>query len=209
MRTILFFLTIQFLVLLNAATAQQKTQRAWQTGCYYDLKGNKFIGWVTREQDVEYYFQEVQNAIFFKTVENSRGRKIPADSMQAYVAMVDSFVVIDAFGMKRRPFIRVIVDGTVKLYESKFNEQPLLQSMQSNGMMVTTGAGKPYEKTVYYYGTNPNDITQLKRSNFLKEMTEIFSSEPALLDEIKYQEYKYDDMDAILSHYFWYKRHEK
>ena len=209
MRTILLFLIIHFTVLFNTnATAQQKTQRTWQTGSYYDLNGNRFTGWITREQDIDYNFDEVQSAIFFKTIENSRGRKIKADSIKAYVIMPDSFVVTHAPGMKRTPFIRVIVDGPVKLYDLKLTLRS--QAMPpANGRAFASVLGKSYDKVVYYYGTGPDDITQLRRSHFLKEMTEIFSQEPALLDEIKYQEYNYDNMDDILSHYFWYKRHEK
>jgi len=209
MRTILLFLIIHFTVLFGTiATAQQKTQRTWQTGYYYDLNGNRFTGWITSEQDIDHNFDEVQNAIFFKTVKNSRGRKIPADSMKSYVATPDSFVVTHATGMKRTPFVRVIVDGPVKLYDLKLTLRS--QAMpQVAGSAFVSIPGKSYDKVVYYYGTGPDDITQLRRSQFLKEMTEIFSQEPALLDEIKYQEYNYDNMDDILSHYFWYKRHVK
>jgi hypothetical protein len=204
---IILFYSIFFTLSVSHASGQQST--SWEKGHYYDLKGNRFFGLITRYDSKNDAFH--WRYFFFKASEQDNEKEIYADSIKAYVIDADSFVVSHISSLRGTSFIKVIIDEPVKLYDVELMVQPTM--VVSGGVnrawgLVSVNAGKAYEKTIYYYGNNPDDLMILRRRPFFEEMSKIFASTPALLEEIKYQEYTYKNMDDIVSHYFWYKRHK-
>jgi hypothetical protein len=204
------FLLLLFTLVSSICSFAQEPTASWEKGYYYNLKGNRFPGFINTYDSKNRTFAE--RYFFFRVNEDDNEKKVYADSVKAYVTGPDSFVVSHVFGLKRTPFVRVIIDDSVKLYESKqmVGSGTPIGGMRANKFMSVgiTIPGAPHQATMYCYGSNPDDLSPLGSKPFFEEMSKIFASTPALLEEIKYQEYTYKNMDDIISHYFWYKRHE-
>ncbi len=212
MGRILLFLIVSFTGTIKTTllSAQDKSDEVWVKGYYYNKNGDKIPGFINVYSSDKNIRNFRRDHIWFKSTEQDVNlHKIAADSIKAYIVLADSFVVSHARGL-RRPFLKVIADEPVKLYELEIIIEPTMSVVGPHGSSVSVvRAGKSYKETIYYYGSNPDNLTQLRKGHFLNEMSEIFASVPALVDEIKYQNFTYNDMDQILSYYERYKHKSK
>lgn len=208
MRKILFFLIVSFIgtIKVLSVSAQNKSDEVWVKGYYYNKNGNKISGFINVYSSDKNIRNYRRYHIWFKSTEQDVNyHKISADSIKAYIVLADSFVVSHSPGL-RRPFLKVIADEPVKLYKSEIIVEPSMSTMGPYGSTVQiVSIGRSYKNTIYYYGSNPDNLTQLRKAHFLSEMAEIFGSVPSLVDDIKYQNFTYNDMDQILSYYERYK----
>jgi hypothetical protein len=200
--------TSLLLLVTSSVSAQNQADKKWFDGRYYDLKGNKSNGLIASHTGGDY--------IWFKKSDKDVEVKIKAVDISSFVAANDSFVVSHAVMMKQSPFLEVIIDEPVKLYQLKqLTDQSIVIMVPAAGntpaQMTTVMQVGSEEKLLsinYFYGRDPDNLTQLKRSHFGDAIAQILAAKPALLDEVKYQQFEYKDIDQVIDYYNWAKRHE-
>jgi hypothetical protein len=183
MRTILLMLLFFLTGILTYG--QGGLQYKWVKGAYFDLKGERHRGFISRQK-------KTPGAIWFKTESESGMNKLSPENIKSFVAGADSFVVSRASYLKQYPFLRVVINGTLKMYVST--------------QMIASAPSKStpqyqYNIDLYYYGSNPDNLTEIKGINFFDAMDKILISKPGLLKKIKRKEYTFNDMEEIVAAY--------
>lgn len=178
------------LILIVATTChntygQDPSIKKWSKGAYYDLKGERHKGFISVQKSTP-------GTIWFKTESESGMNKLPAAKIKGFIAGADSFVVSCAPYLQLYPFLRVVINGTLKMYVSK-------QVMASAPAKSTPQY--QYNTDLYYYGSNPDNLTEIKSANFLDAMDKILVSKPDLLKKIKLKQYTFNDMEEIVTEY--------
>jgi hypothetical protein len=217
MRTILLisaFTTVIFCCSTQMAAAQDESGKDWEAGSYYNTKGVKVGGLICRSKTENGSFMDDSDFILFKKNENDAEHKISTDTLTAFVSVTDSFTVSHLAVLKQSPIFKVVIDEPMKLYSSD-HVQMQTTTIIGNGVapVVTTnaatfGQARKYKSTSYFYGTDADHLALLTKNNFWDAMGKILSKRPALVDEIKYQQYGYSDLEQIIDYYNWAKRHE-
>ena len=176
--------------IVGRTSGQGLFAKTWMNGCFYDLKGNKYAGLISRNETEKSIFVGHGDYIWFKKDKDDEKHMVTSDSMRAYVAGVDSFVVTHVAGLKKLPFIMVVMNEPIKLYLSR-----QIKRYSSISYFIK------YDDDIFYYGTNPDDLTEIKKRNFLDAMSKILTGRPALLEKIKNKEYGFDDLQDIVYYY--------
>jgi hypothetical protein len=177
MRTTLF--TILFTITGLLIYGQGAVQYKWVKGAYYDLKGERHKGLISKQKNTP-------GIIWFKTESESEMNKLTSAKVKSFVAGADSFVVSHAPYLQQYPFLRVVINGALKMYVSR---------------QTITTAGFQHSTDVFYYGINPDNLTEIKTGNFMDAMDKIFVTKPDLLKKIKRKEYTFNDMEEIVTEY--------
>jgi len=152
-------------------------------GSYYDLKGERHKGLIGRNKKTPALI------LFVNESGNELSKLSPAD-MKSFVAGKDSFVISHASYLKQYPFLRVVINGKLKMYVST-------QIVAS----VPPQPGTQYNTDLYYYGNDPDNLTEIKSANFLDAMDKILVTRPVLLKKIKLKQYTFNDMEEIVTEY--------
>jgi len=95
-------------------------------------------------------------------------------------------------------FLKLIIDGRLKLFEYYFTSQTPGTFNASTGGM---NASFSYSVERYLLQKGDFELKRIKRSKFVKEMCEYFSDCPLLVEKIEKEEFGKNDIEAIVRFY--------
>jgi hypothetical protein len=202
MRKIL--LSILFLTVIHLfANAQADDDKHWQPGYYYDNDGIKNTGFITYYINEEFANSPAQKFFLFKRNPKDIGTRVFAGNITSFVVARDSFVVSDSKILNETPFIQVAINSPLKLYVARLpRHTPDFGLGTSIGFLSVAGEMSfPYTKNKYYYGNNPDNLTQLTRKDFIDVMSRIMADKPEVVEKIQKKDYRYGDMNNLLVYY--------
>jgi hypothetical protein len=203
MRKIL--LSILFLAVIQlSAHAQADDSKHWQPGYYYDNDGLKHTGFISYFVNEEYANSAAQKFFLFKNNPDEIGTRIFAGNITSFVVARDSFVVSDARVLNETPFLQVAVNNNpLKLYIARVRRHsPEFGVGTSVGFLSIAGETSfPYTKEKYYYGKNPDNLTELTRKDFIDVMSQVMADKPEVVTKIQKKDYRYGDMKDLLVYY--------
>lgn len=162
-------------------------------GCIYDLQNVKSIGLIKWTPPTISPFTTVGDHVFFKLTPDDQRQKVKTAQFSSFVMKADSFVVSHAKETEQYPILKVVFDKAVKLYAR-------YRTTNFNGPAGVYMANR-YDID-YYYGPDPDHITNLDRKNFAEVVSSLLDDRPDLAEKIKNKEYKYGDLDDLLKLYF-------
>lgn len=195
MSKLLLFLC--FLVYGFSLKAQSIFENRWKAGCYYDKNNHKFTGLFASYTGV--------NTFDYKKDRKSKRDEYDVFSIRAIVinqdsVTQDSFVVSHAEIVKKAPLLKVIVDGPIKLFLFVYKTTSPMSPIGPPGV-VTLAVGFNSSKKAYYYGENPDNLTEMKRKDFTAVMSKVMESKPDVVARIKKKTYHYRDINELADFY--------
>ncbi|MVN20662.1 hypothetical protein [Mucilaginibacter arboris] len=219
-------LSFLFLTIAFSASAQLGLNQ-WDDGYYYDSNGKKVIGQIVVNPSGRSP-ENSEGFILFRKDKGEEKDRLSASMIRSFVAGKDSFTVAHAprsedWTGKRIDFVKVLVDEPLKLYATTGDGNGNGGGMRpgirpsfgigggsfgggmGGGLGINLGGGRGgggRGKSAYFYGDNPNSLTELKRDNFIPIMTEIMASEPEIVEKIKNKKYKYGNMDQLVLDFY-------
>jgi hypothetical protein len=190
-------LLLCFLVSGFSLKAQSILENRWKAGCYYDKNNHKFTGLFASYTGV--------NTFDYKKNRKSKSDEYDVFSIRAIVIdrdsiTRDSFVVSHAEIVKKAPLLRVIVDGPVKLFLFVYTTTGPMSPIGPAGL-ITLAVGFNSSKKNYYYGENPDNLTEMKKKDFIAVMSKIMESKTDVVERIKDKTYHYRDMTELANFY--------
>jgi hypothetical protein len=188
---ILFITIISF-----SAKAQDYSQ--WSTGCYYDLNNARICGQIYWNVPNRSPFRGKGGHIFYKASKDDKKQKIQVEQFKCFVMQADSFVVSHDTALMNYPILKVIIDKPLKLYVCL-----RLDNTSSNGMMFSSIDMR------YYYGKDPDNLTELDRSHFIGIMSELLADDKDLVAAIKNKTYRYGKIYKVLEQYKTFQQNQK
>jgi hypothetical protein len=195
----------KFLLVLGilGVTLSAKAQlfKKYRPGCYYDSTGVKHEGFISKQDPYRSLFRGNGDHIFFKTVKDTSSQKIYTDQLTSVVikkdtATTDSFVVSHTADLEKYPFLKVLVSGRLNVYSSTIQS-----STYAGGFRGAPGMEFYSSDVTYYYGPDPNHLTQIRRRNFIEAMSTVMSDKPLIVDKIKSKYFRYGDMIELAGAY--------
>jgi len=220
----LFAITLLFAFSTNARMFGGK----YEPGYYYDINGQKVEGLINKNTSGKGPIVN-EGYIVFKEDDNAAKQNLSASMIHGFVVGPDSFVVAHApisgaWSKYELDFLWVRVDAPTKLYtiygsdRGKGNRgggHPAISTGLgigggfgggmgmglSLGSGLFGGGGGGSEHTVYYYGADPNNISEVKKQNFVDVMSEVLADEPDAVEKVKDKKYKFGDMEALIKYY--------
>ena len=194
----------------------------WDDGYFYDASGNKVPGQIVVNPSGRSP-QESEGYILFRKDKGEDKEKLTASMIRSFVAGKDSFTVAHAprsgaWTGRSIDFVKVLVNEPLKLYATTGggNGGGMAPGIRPSfgigggsfgtgmggGLGINLGGGRGKSKSAYFYGDNPNNLTELRKDNFIEVMSEIMASEPEIADKIKNKKYKYRDMDQLILDFY-------
>ncbi len=214
-----------FSVIAFSASAQLGLNK-WDDGYYYDANGNKILGQIVVNPSGRSP-ENSEGFILFRKDKGEEKERLSASMVRSFVAGKDSFTVAHAprsqdWTGKRIDFVKVLVDEPLKLYATTGDGgngggmSPGIRPSfgigggsfgggMGGGLGINLGGGRGRGgsgKSAYFYGDNPNSLTELKKADFIPIMTEIMASEPEIVDKIKNKKYRYGNMDELILDFY-------
>jgi hypothetical protein len=154
----------------------------WTAGCYYLLDSSKVCGSIK--------WNSLDRNIQFKTTDTAGKVKIKTTDLKAFVIKADSFVISHNPDLLKYPVLMVSINTPLKLY----------MSLRENAGYVS-GFGSGGSIPRYFYGSNPNDVKQISRKNFIEVLTKIMAGNEFFVEAIKDGRYSYDFIYELLLAY--------
>jgi hypothetical protein len=167
----------------------------WTPGCYYLLDSSKVCGsikWNVPPRNA--LFKGKGDNIQFRVADTSEKTKVSTNELRAFVIKADSFVVSRHPDLADYPVLQVEVNTPLKLYVS------LREVMSSASAGGVTFSARGYEAR-YFYGANPDEVTQINRKNFIEAMSRVMAGSEYFVKAIKDELYRYGYMDELLLAY--------
>jgi hypothetical protein len=192
----LFFFVLLFLIISLFANAQKYDD--YNAGYIYDLQNVKSPGLIKWTPPVISPFKGVGDHLFFKLTEDDTRQKVESTKIQSFVMVADSFVVSRAKDMEKYPVLKVVFNKPANKLYARYrttNFQGGAGFYMSNGYMID-----------YYFGPDPDHITEVSRKNFTEVMPYFVEDWPSMANNIKNKEYHYGDIDDMLAKYFKHKK---
>lgn len=210
-----YLIIISFLLIYNVSNAQLLgLGNRWEAGYYYDVNGQKVNGLIDQRPSGRSP-QPGEGFILFKETKDAEKQKLSASMIRSYVIATDSFTVTHNNYNELRTengmdFIKVLVDEPLKLYAGSTHTGSAVRPSIGGGLGSGGGIGGGISinlgkggssRFVYYYGTNPDMLTEVTRKNFAEIMTEIFASQPDAVEKIKNKTYKFNDIPDLVAYF--------
>ena len=216
----LSFLTGLFLLTALSASAQLGLNQ-WDDGYFYDSNGKKVPGQIVVSPSGRSP-QDSEGFILFRKDKGEEKEKLTASMVRSFVAGRDSFTVAHAprtgpWTGRSIDFVKVLVDEPMKLYATTGGGgggmspgiRPSLGigggsfgSGVGGGLGINLGGGGGKGKTAYYYGDDPNSLTELRKDNFVQVMSEIMASQPEIVEKIKNKKYRYGNINELILDFY-------
>lgn len=192
-----FTLLLLCAAFMNAGAQQNYVLNHWNPGSYYDLQNNKITGFIKWNVPDRSLFKGAGDDFLYRVTANGDKQKIKTAQFRAFVIGIDSFVVSHNKDLELFPILLVLIDKPTKLYVRLRNNQ------------TAGGFGGPVPmfysnlNRTYYYGPDPDNVTELDRQHFIAVMSDMVRDKPALVEKIKNKEYRKGDMEDILDEYYF------
>ncbi|MCQ6959417.1 hypothetical protein [Mucilaginibacter aquariorum] len=150
----------------------------WDQGYYYDLNGKKHKGLI---------LWEVGDKINFKLNKDADKIKVSSKMLKSFVVKTDSFVVSKSDLLIDDPFLKVVVNNEMKLFEAR------------NTHMYASGGN--FIQTKNYYGTNANDVCKLEKKIFVQIMSIIMADKQDVVAKIKDKTLRLNELERTIEFY--------
>jgi hypothetical protein len=204
--------------------SQSVQAQKWLPGRFIDVKGVKTQGYIRPNPGGSGPIKG-EGFIEFKDEEHSTPYFLSTRDLQSFVAGKDSFVVAHAPGnevwaKKEYDFVRVAVDGPVKIYATrgagtgggkKIQIAPAVGfgtgsygTSYGGGIGINLGGGGGSggnSKLSYYYGSNTAAMQHLTRENFTDIMSEVMADEPEVVEQIKSNHYNLGNIEKLIEYF--------
>ncbi|HEY9533035.1 MAG TPA: hypothetical protein VIQ77_00795 [Mucilaginibacter sp.] len=202
--------------------------QSWQPGHFYDIKGTKNTGFIRVDPRGKGPIKG-EGFIEYKEDEKAESIKLSASDLRSFVAGRDSFVVAvapaEGWAKYDLDFVRVAVDGPLRLFEAKGSGGNGGSGIGFNpgvgvgmgggggtggfggglggGISIPIGGGRHGRggKAVYYYGANTASMKPLTNQNFIDVMTQIMGDKPDVVEKIQAKKYSLRDMDKLIAYF--------
>ena len=180
----------------------------WTPAYYYDINNSRIYGEIKWDVPSRNIFKGAGDHIKFRIADSVKKEKISTDKIKSFVIKTDSFVVSHHPNLKEYPVLKVLLDNPIKLYVNlRVNSTPSTMGAGSyTGVAVSVGYWEKYN-TRYFYGENPDNITELSRSKFIEIMSKIMADNNGIVQAIKNKEYRYGKIDELVKQYKIFKEH--
>ncbi|MDB5286801.1 MAG: hypothetical protein JWR05_1750 [Mucilaginibacter sp.] len=188
--------------------AQVSQVGKWTPACYYDTNNSRICGEIKWDVPARNIFKGAGDHIQFRTADSVKKEKISTNKIRAFVIKADSFVVSHHPDLKEYPVLNVMLDNPIKLYVNlRENSTPSTMGTGNyTGITVTVGYWERYN-TRYFYGENPDNITELSRGKFIEVMSKIMADNKGIVQAINNKEYRYGKIDELVKQYKIFKEH--
>lgn len=225
MKTLCARLLLFGLFSLSAFSASaQLGLNQWDDGYFYDANGTKFAGQIVVSPSGRGP-QTNEGFILYRRDKGEQKETLTASMVRSFVAGKDSFTVAHAprsekWTGRSIDFVKVLVDEPLKLYATTGGGGGMSPGISPSfgigggsfgggmggGLGINLGGGRGGKgKSVYYYGDNPNMLTELNKDNFIQIMSEIMASQPEIVEKIKNKKYRYGKMDQLILDFYQLK----
>ena len=201
--------------------------QSWQPGYFYDVKGTKNAGLIRINPGGKGPIKD-EGFIEYKEDAKAETIKLSASDLRSFVAGRDSFIVAAAppmgWAKNDLDFVRVAVDGPLRLFEAKGGAgggggsgfQPGIGlgvaggggtggfgGGLGGGISIPIGGGGHGKsgKSVYYFGANTAGMKPITEQNFIDVMSEIMGDEPDVVEKIQTKKFGPHDMDKLIAYY--------
>lgn len=219
-------LILLFSAIAFSASAQLGLNQ-WDDGYFYDSSGKKVIGQIAVNPSGRGP-ENNEGFILFRKDKGEEKQSLSASMVRSFVAGRDSFTVAHAprsqgWTGKSIDFVKVLVNEPMKLYQttgdgrSNGGMSPGIRPSfgigggsfgggMGGGLGINLGGGRGRGqgagKSAYFYGDSANNLTELKKDDFIPVMSEIMASEPEIVEKIKNKKYKYGNMDQLILDFY-------
>jgi hypothetical protein len=221
MRTIL--INLCFMLLFLTAKSQ-----SWQTGRFYDVKGNLNTGLIRLGAGGK---GPIKDEAFIEYKEDTKADpiKLSASDLRSFVAGRDSFIVAASGGWSayQLDFVQVVVDGPERLFVvrgggsgggggSGFRPGVSIGAGGGTGggggfgggvgggisiPIFGSGGGGRSGKATYFYGENTASMKPITDENFIDVMSEVMGDEPEVVEKIKTKKFSPRSMDKLINYF--------
>lgn len=215
------FIIAAFLLIATSANAQK-----WKPGFFIDTRNQKIEGLICESPSGRGPIKD-EGFIEYKEDAKAKEMKLSASDIRCFKSGKDSFVVAHApmnqsWSKQELDFIKVVVDGDLKLYMLKggsggggsgFGFSPGVSAGVGGGGGVGGGLGLSFgggggggrggssAKTSYYYGESPAKLNLLTQQNFVDIMTDIMGDEAQIIEQLRDNKYSLRNMDALVNNF--------
>lgn len=212
MRTIIITFLLFFHTVSNAQILGLGNR--WEAGYYYDVNGQKVNGLISRDPSGKSP-QPGEGFIICKAAKDAEKQKLSASMIRSFVIGRDSFTVTHNTHNELRTlngidFIKVLVNEPLKLYAATAAVEkavsPAIGGGFGNGggigggVSINLGRGSA-SRFVYYYGTNPDLLTEVTHKNYVEILSEIMASQPEAVEKIRNKTYKFNDLPKLTAYF--------
>jgi hypothetical protein len=212
-----------FVALFSLTFINQVQAQKWQSGYFYDTKGNKETGSIRLRPGGK---GPVKDEAFLEFKQNSKENpfKLSAGDLRSVVIGRDSFVVAaepqTANWQYAVDFVKVVLDEDVKLYYFRGDGgsggggiKPGLEAGLGGGTggygggigagisipIGHGGDGGGGNRVVYYYGENTAVMKELNPLNFVDIMSDIMGDEPDIVDALRENKYSLNNINKLIA----------
>ncbi|WEA00094.1 hypothetical protein [Mucilaginibacter sp. SJ] len=193
-----FTLLLLCAAFMDAGAQQKNVLSRWNPGSYYDLQNNKITGFIRWNVPNRSLFKGVGDDFLYRVTVDGDKQKIKTAQFRAFVIGIDSFVVSHNKDLELFPILLVLIDRPTKLYVRLRYNQTAVGGFGSGATMFYSNLDR-----TYYYGPDPDNVTELDRQHFIAVMSDIVSDKPRLVEKIKNKDYRKGDMEDILDEYYF------
>ena len=216
MRKILLLLCI---LSITIGAKAQLFGKSWKEGAYYDSDGVKHAGlvlWTPPQLSLSFVKDQGDN-IHFKKDKKGEDVEIKSSDLISFIMKIDdetidSFIVSKNKMFTKAPFLKVEIANDIKLYSWMTKRQsyavvmanPSWTPMARAGemAMIRTEVPSLFDgKTTYFFGSDPKNVTELDKKNFVETMSKIMANKPEAIARIKSKKLRYGDMEDLLYFY--------
>nr|WP_294948772.1 hypothetical protein [uncultured Mucilaginibacter sp.] len=191
---------IFLLLLISCASCSVSAQIGkWTAGCYYLSDSSKVCGSIKWNVPTRNIFKGDGDHIQYRVADTAEKIKVSTKELRGFVIKADSFVVSHNPELADYPVLLVRLNSPLKLYLN-LRENNMGTPGFGSGLTLSVGYYTAYDKR-YFYGTNPNGITQISRKNFKEVMSRVLSDTEYFVKMIKDELYRYGDMEELLKAY--------
>lgn len=203
-------------LVLLCFSASAQTINKFEEGHFTDDKGYVYNGFICLHPSA-YEFKGSKNPrILFKSDKDADKQSILLQDVESFVIKQDSFVTARRPGSAEYYWLRVVIDGPVKVYQTEIYSgggggggiRPSIGiggggggfgGGIGGGVGISIGGGRGGGRTsgVYVYGNDESAVQELNRKNYVEVLEKAVSDNLNLAGKIKDKTYRYGDLEKL------------
>lgn len=204
------------LMLLSVSVSAQ-TINKFEEGHFTDDKGYIYNGLICLRPSA-YEFKGSKNPrILYKYDKNANKQSILLQDVESFVIKQDSFVTARQPGSNEYYWLRVIIDGPVKVYQTEIFSgggggggiRPSIGIGGGGGggfgggigggvgINIGGGRGGGRSSGIYVYGNDESAVQEINRKNYIDVLEKAVSDNLNLAGKIKDKTYRYGDLEKL------------
>ena len=196
------------IVLLISYQSRAQSSNGYHEGYYYDLSKQKVVGLVNFDPSSDY--------IRFKSNNKAKGEKIKITDISAMGNGADSLIVLTEDNKDNNRYFAnfILATPTTRLYYKYIKPGivvggvPTMTIGPANTHANGTTIGWTYSNSPYYSSLQKfvmyqdgNTTYKLTKRNYIEILSKAFAAVPDLVKRIQNKEYKFKQLDDIITQY--------